>query len=414
MRHIPVALSLLLLALCVPTSALAAPGDLDPTFGGSGVVTAFPPGAVATAVGIDGRGRITAVGYTIARRPDILVARFLPNGSPDPSFGGDGRVRVDLGGADYAFDVAVTGAGAVAIAGRRTKAKDRMVVVRLRTDGTRPAGFGHDGIAFIDFGTARQSADAIAFTPQGRIVTGGFITNGAMVRSALARLSPTGTLDTSFSGDGLARFDIGTGAEQIQDLLVLPGGSIVATGFAENLQDPRMSVLKVLGTGRLDASFGRSPGFTTVDVGPGGDAANALTRTPGGGYLLAGASDGDWAVVAIRPNGMIDAPYGTNGRVVLGLSPVFEEATDILTVGARTLVVGRLRGTGDDIGVVRLKPDGSRNLAFGTNGIVRVDVHGSRDAAAGAVAQNNGRLVMAGQAWRAGHPHFVVARLLNA
>ncbi len=81
--------------------------------------------------------------------------------------------------------------------------------------------------------------------------------------------------------------------------------------------------------------------------------------------------------------------------------------------GARALVVGRIHGTGDDIGIVRLKAGGGLDTTFGGDGIVRIDVSGTTDAASSAALQDNGKLVVAGQTWRGGVPRFVVARVLT-
>jgi uncharacterized delta-60 repeat protein len=404
------------LAGSVAPSAGAEAGALDRTFGDDGIVTAFPHGAVATAVGIDAERRITVVGYTVDAQADVVAVRFRPDGTLDPTFGTSGRARFDLGGIDDAFDVAVTPAGGLAIAGRRTKGEDRMFVLRVRPGGTRQRSFGRRGVALVDFEKPRQGADAVAFTPQDRIVIGGYTSNGVFARSAFARLSGTGALDRGFAGDGRASFEVGTGSEQINDLLVLAGGGILAAGVAENAQDPKFSLVKLTGSGRPDTTFGvGGDGVSTFDVAAGPDAANALTIAADGDLLLAGSTgnQGDWAVVATRPNGVLDHTYGDRGRVVLRLAHAFEEATDIVAGGARALVVGRIHGTGDDIGVVRLKEGGALDATFSGNGIVRIDVSGTTDAASAAALQANGRLVVAGQTWRGGEPRFVVARLLT-
>ena len=128
---------------------------------------------------------------------------------------------------------------------------------------------------------------------------------------------------------------------------MLPGGGILAAGVAENAQDPKFSLVKLTGSGRLDTTFGvGDDGVSTFDVAAGPDAANALTIAADGDLLLAGSTgnQGDWAVVATRPNGVLDHTYGDQGRVVLRLAHAFEEATDIVAWGSRALVVGRIHG----------------------------------------------------------------------
>jgi uncharacterized delta-60 repeat protein len=413
MRRFPALLLTLSLAL-VALPAHAAPAVLDPAFAGDGIATAFRNGAVATAVEIDGDRRLVAIGYTTGPHVDVAVARFEPDGSSDTSFGAHGHRSYNLGGADYAFDAAVISNGGVVVVGRTSRAHDKMFVLRLRPDGTRQPGFGHHGVKLIDFGKPLQSANAVDLTSHGRIVVGGYTSNGVGARSALARLSSLGALDKGFGGDGMVSFDIGSGAEEINDVRALRGGSIVAAGDAETGQNPRFSVLKVRSDGKLAASFGTAgDGSSTFDVAPGPDVANALAIARKGGYLLAGYAGptADPAVVAVTAHGTVDTSYGHHGHVVVRLTKAFEEAADIVRVGAKALLVGRIRGTHDDIGVIRLKAGGALDSTFSGDGIRRIDVAGSTDAAADGLLQPNGKLVVAGQSWRDGVPRFVVARL---
>ena len=138
MRRFP-ALFVAVLFAVLPSPAHAAPALLDPVFGGDGIVTAFPDGAIATAVGIDADRRIVAVGYTTGRHVDVVIARFMPDGTPDSSFGANGHRRYDLGGADYAFDAAVIPNGGIVVVGRRSNAHDRMFVLRVATRRDAPA-----------------------------------------------------------------------------------------------------------------------------------------------------------------------------------------------------------------------------------------------------------------------------------
>ena len=304
--------------------------------------------------------------------------------------------------------------GGIVVVGRRSNAHDRMFVLRVRPDGTRQPSFGHHGVTFIDFGKPLQSANAVDLTRQGRIVVGGYTTNGVGARSALARLSPRGRLDKGFGGDGMVSVDIGSGAEQINDVRVLAGGAIVAAGDAENGQNPRFSVLRVGSDGKLDHSFGTGDdGSSTFDVATGPDVVNALAVAANGDYLLAGyaGAHADPAVLAVRHNGLLDTSYGSHGHVVIKLANAFEEAADIVRQDGKALLVGRIRGNHDDLGVIRLKAGGALDTSFSGDGILRIDVNGSTDAGAAGLLQPNGKLVVAGQTWRNGLPHFLLARL---
>jgi uncharacterized delta-60 repeat protein len=48
---------------------------------------------------------------------DFALARYLPNGSLDSTFGGDGRVSTDFGDGDFAFGLALQPDGKLVAAG---------------------------------------------------------------------------------------------------------------------------------------------------------------------------------------------------------------------------------------------------------------------------------------------------------
>jgi uncharacterized delta-60 repeat protein len=418
MRRIPfIALAaVLLVVLAMP--AAGAPGDLDPRFDGDGIATAFAAGGLATSVAVDHAGRIVAAGYTLDGAVDVGVARFLPNGSLDRRFGTGGKVRLDLGGSDLAFGLAVAPNDGLAVVGRTTTGgADRMFVIRLDANGTRVTTFGTNGVRLVTFGGTRQAATAVAFTPDGRVVVGGYSSNGVSIRSAVARLLPDGRFDTTFDADGRVSLDLSVGAEQVNDLLVLPGGRIVAAGYAEVGGVPAFSLLRLLPTGTLDPSFGTG-GVTRTSLGPGPDLGNALALTPDRHLVVVGqAGNGgkdDWGVVRYGFRGRLDPTFGTGGVVVVPFTGSFEEATDVVASGPRLVVVGRIHhaGTGDDVGAIRLTEGGALDATFGTGGVVRVDLHGSTDDARAMARQSNGKVVIAGEGWRDRGPRFLVVRLL--
>src|SRR5262249_51635246 len=91
----------------VNTFALArfkADGSLDANnFGSNGLVTTqFSVGSVdqADAVAIQPDGNIVVAGYThvVAGLNSFALARYLSNGSPDPTFNGNGLVTIGFGG----------------------------------------------------------------------------------------------------------------------------------------------------------------------------------------------------------------------------------------------------------------------------------------------------------------------------
>ena len=141
----------------------AADGSLDPSFaGGDGwVTTDFGGWDAAYAVAIQPDGRIVAagVGQTDHRRrwSDFAVARYLADGTPDPSFNGTGRAIFSTDGArrhgGRGRDVHVQPDGKVVLIGAKVRyanatptysgiGRADFAAVRFRADGTPDRTFG--------------------------------------------------------------------------------------------------------------------------------------------------------------------------------------------------------------------------------------------------------------------------------
>src|SRR4029077_20360704 len=90
----------LALVLANAPAALTAPGDLDPTFGGDGIVRTdlTPDEDAGSAVRIQPDGKIVVAGKRGIGVPNqrFAIVRYGTDGSLDPSFGGgDGNVSID-------------------------------------------------------------------------------------------------------------------------------------------------------------------------------------------------------------------------------------------------------------------------------------------------------------------------------
>ncbi|MGW6260523.1 delta-60 repeat domain-containing protein, partial [Streptomyces sp. NPDC055085] len=144
------AASILILA---PT-AHAAPGDLDPTFGTNGKTIADLGGDDGTqAMVLQPDGKIITAGVA-NNSADTAVARFTTTGALDPTFSGDGKSVIDLGGFDQANAVVLQPDGKIITAGSRGT---DTVVARFTTTGALDPTFDTDGKSVIDVGGFDQA-----------------------------------------------------------------------------------------------------------------------------------------------------------------------------------------------------------------------------------------------------------------
>lgn len=371
-------------------------GDLDTTFSFDGRVSVdFDGGGGAdTAMGLalHADGRIVIVGTTSpdgsSQGEDFAIAQLMPDGTLDTGFGGGSGKRTvafDLAGgsgSDYGMDVAITADGRILVAGtvERTLGTD-FAVARLLPDGTPDASFNLTGKVTLDFALAGSDSTEmlrrIGLDDAGRILLVGLADNGpADVDFALARLLPNGQPDANFDADGRATvgFDLGgSNADQGINFTLQRDGRIVVVGPAALGAGLNMdfAAARFLPDGSLDAGFGIG-GRTLVpfDLLPDGqDLALAVTEEANGRLLLAGAAQiGDGSTLAgtiarLRPDGTLDLSFGTQGKrtYLLGLSVMDSQALlNFAWQDSRLLVSG--------IAVVEPVPNGIDNF------VLRLDI----------------------------------------
>ncbi|MBK8340312.1 MAG: hypothetical protein IPK99_10145 [Flavobacteriales bacterium] len=151
-----------------------------------------------------GAGRIDDINGS-----DILVQRLMPDGSPDPSFGSGGMVTTGAIGHGYsAYAVGVQSTGKIIVAGgdlNFSPYDGNLLLVRYLADGTLDATFGNGGIISSDLNCAPgfQHASALGILPDDRIVIVG-VSGGCGDGLVCARFTPDGNLDPAFGVSGVA------------------------------------------------------------------------------------------------------------------------------------------------------------------------------------------------------------------
>lgn len=373
-----------------------------------------------------GRARVRAsVAVAIAVALSVLA---LPSpadaaGALDPTFGGDGTVVTDLGGEEKAFAVAIQADGGIV-----TVVSDYaggFAVARYLPDGSLDPGFGGDGVVTTDFGGS-GAARAVAVQPDGRIVAAGSAITSTGSDFAVARYLADGSLDTTFGGDGLVTTDFGgeglAQSDAAAAIAIQPDGRILTAGSGGGVpRAPDFVLARYRPDGSLDPTFG-DLGLVTTDLGGTDDAVKALALQDDGKIVAAGAQrnlsrgEGVFALARYEPDGILDGSFGSDGIVIIRAPNSDSNFADDVAIGAD----GRIVATGPDRGrapagglragfaVVRLLSDGSPDPTFGSGGWVQTDVIGG-DARADALAvQADGRIVVAGT----GASGFAVVRYL--
>jgi uncharacterized delta-60 repeat protein len=307
---------------------LFAAGDLDPTFGSGGTLR-FPytqqvgSETIANGVIAQSDGKIIVVGSTGPRdnpSTDFFVARFNADGSMDRSFGVGGVVRTDVskGGADVAYGVIVGGNGKITVVGSAVEGSEtEAAIVRYNPNGTVDTSFSGDGIRTTGYAGRADIAYDVLIDSAGRIVFAGGTGSDFLV----GRLKSNGDKDTSFNGDGLDQAGFG-GTEAARGVAVLPNGNIVAGGSTTNGAGGSdfAAVLYNPTTGNRVSGFG-TDGKRKVDLFGQFDAAWGVAVDSSGRIVLGGTTDVGFndsiAAVRLNPtNAALDTSFGGDGIVI--------------------------------------------------------------------------------------------------
>jgi uncharacterized delta-60 repeat protein len=402
--------------VAVHCARVHAPPGLDPTFGSGGRFST--PGGIAKAVVLQPDGHIVTVGPVPKDQNfhfKFGAVRVDAAGTLDQGFGAGGLASTDLGGQDdQPADAALLPDGGFVAAGLADPAglvNTDFGVARYTANGQPASGFGGgSGFVTTDIAGHGDAATAVAVQPDGKIVVAGYAQVNAIDSDVtLARYNPDGTLDTSFSGDGIVTTSLGTQSDEARAVAIQPDGKIVVAGDT----DQAFALARYLPDGTLDPSFdgdGKVAGFT--------GEANGVAVTPGGSILIAGARGGphgdlDVFVASYSPDGALDTGFGQLGVAQTDLSGGFDSGDDLVVDSqGRIVVVGSATSnTVTDMALVRYLPDGTLDTTFDGDGFLTSDFHGLGDFGHDVAIDSQGRIVAAGSTANGSDDEFALMRV---
>lgn len=379
-------LSITAVLLWAAAAAVAAPGDLDPEFGGDdGVAFArFPRSAFASSAALDPLGRLVVASGGGARTE---FARFLPDGTLDPAFAGDGKVRLSLSRSTVT-DIAALLDGSIVAVGQNAGG---WLVAKITEDGQIDRTFGTYGFATPTYGSGKPWS--VAVDGDARLIVAGEHDGVA----AIARYLPEGTPDASFSADGRRVVPLGSADARFpEDVLYgiapMADGGVVATG---DIDGGSIGVVRLDALGRLvtgfgdagsiveafsnydygtsvlvsgdrivvgavswnlmgmlaftldgtpDATFGGGDGIALVDLGDVSFGSTTIAAAPSGGIVGAGivyGVTGDWQIAVAR----VDSSGALDGGVTRLSLPHANYVADVAVRADGRIVIGGTRAS---------------------------------------------------------------------
>jgi uncharacterized delta-60 repeat protein len=396
-------------------------GSLDLSFGNSGKVsTAF--GGDDTAMALQGDGKIVMVGGSSS---DFVLARYNADGVLDTSFGSAGFVTTDIAGAaDEAHGIAIQSDGKIVVVGSaRVGANDDFAIVRYNVNGTLDTSFGTLGKVTTDINGGTDAAHGVAIQSDGKIVVVG---NAALVGTdfVVARYAANGVLDAGFgaNGNGKVSTDIVGGTDLARNVVLRSNGAMLVSGPVTQANDSGLDhagLASYDANGVLDASFGTGGKvfLSGMRVGE-GLAVQRDGKIVLGGSLEVGvfpARASQFALLRLSANGGTDSGFGVNGLVTTAFTSLgdFGRAV-VLQSDDKIVVVGQSSNQSNpDFAVARYNTDGALDTSFALDGKLIIDFFGSFDGAEGAVVQSDGNFVVGGFARNGARTGYALVRVFQ-
>lgn len=235
--------------------------------------------------------------------------------------------------------------------------------------GSLDPSFSSDGIQTTPIGSGADLPEAVVVQADGKIVVAGRSYNGSNNDFALVRYLADGTPDTSFDGDGKVVTPVGSSNDIATAVAVQSDGSIVAAGYSSNGANNDFALVRYLADGSPDSSFGTG-GKVTL------------------GFNLGGSNHDVISAIAIQPDGKIVCAGYSNS-----------------SSGFHQVVIARLHG------LPATGTPGQLDTAFGSGGKIIFSVGSAWSYATSVALQSDGKIVVAGTAGNGTAFDFMLARV---
>ncbi len=280
---------------------------------------------MAQAVAVQPDGKIVVAGTTAVSGTDLdfVLVRYLADGRLDTSFGNGGKVVTSFGpSTDHLNAIALQDDGKIVVAGDSDRGSTTtgvdFALARYLPNGTLDNSFGNGGtvITPIRAQSSRDSAYALLLQTVGneqRIVAVGG--EGDFVA---ARYTAGGALDQGFGSGGKIAALFGNATIGAAQAVTLAGDKLVLAGQIQN----DVALARLNADGSLDAGFGTGGKVITPVSATNWDTATALVRQADGKLLAGGwvyeggSSSANFALARYSAEGVLDTGFGAQGLVV--------------------------------------------------------------------------------------------------
>lgn len=387
MKKITILLIFFYTAVVFPQPA----GSLDTSFGNGGIVT-LDDYSRGGDLAIQSDGKILVAGTYST----IKLWRFNADGTIDNTF-----ISANTSVYDDVSNMFVQSNGKIVVAGN-------LEILRFNPDGSLDTTFGVGGIVNVSLDILTMKIDVLS----NKIIVGGFIQTGSLYSFVIARYESDGTLDTTFNGSGMKVFSPSYSFVTINDIKIDSFHKISASGYYNFDTSYYQSyatnnwVCRVNENGSMDTTFS-DDGLLTLDMGSYFSAklnqSNAMLMKADGSLIIAGTKGSDpytqrnFSLYELSPIGALaDSSMPLSYGFVDNQNDI---ATSLAVDNNGKFVLAGKTGNGvyqNSFALLRLNADYTADTSFGDNGRVTTFPQAYNNRIENIAIQTDNKIVVVG------------------
>jgi len=410
--------------LLVATTVYCQPGSLDLNFDADGKLLIDMGGTNEGAMNVlyQPDGKIIAAGSGNLANTSSMIARLNPDGSLDNTFGIAGKAYADLGAGITLFlrDAVLQPDGKIVQAGYSGSGSDaEATLFRYTANGFLDNTFSTDGIVTVGIVGIDIGLFAVAMQPDGKIVGAGLYDDGTTNAIAAMRFNADGSVDNTFSFDGIAYVSVGVSDNFGHAVGLQSDGKILVCGTSALAPSQKyLTVTRFTVDGLLDNTFGTN-GTVAIDFGQLNNIGTSVEVLPDNKILVAGNAEVSsilqQVIAKLLPDGTLDPSFGVAGlsSASIGTGTSLNHDMTLQQDGKILLAAVADNGTDADFGLLRFDVHGNLDPSFDTDGKLMTDFGFGSDQAMSVVMQDDGLILVSGTADVGSENDFALARYIS-
>lgn len=362
-----------LISFCA-MNVIAQNGVLDASFNSTGKINSSDE--TANSICVDKDMKTLVLGHDRnSSTKNIFLTRYNSNGTVDNSFGSSGQFKYDVNpDYDYGRCVKALSNGKYLICGQNSAGSYfRAFVLRVNNNGTIDNTFGNNGVLIINPNNFNCDAWAMEVAPSGSIYLAGYMTVSTVLKSAVWKVTPNGSLDNRFGQIGGIYISTNSFNERLFGIdLDMANNRVAVAGISNNITTPEGLVCLIDTNGIGINSFN---GNCVKKVVYNGNPTNLYdvclksNEVIVNGNCIISANQKS-LVASINLNGLLNVSFGSNG--------FFADSTADYSAFSKVLVdcKGDVYNGGNivyngyrSMYILKLKANGSVDNSFASNGI---------------------------------------------